>query len=510
MKKKTGTIKRFAIASLVLSVMSTSAIMSVSQVAFADELELNSNMTYNEFINTIGPIAQEIANEKDIYASVMIAQAILESGWGTSGLSQAPNYNLFGIKGSYEGDSVLMSTSEQESDGTINNTVAGFRKYPSYYESLIDNASLISTDFYSGAWKTNAPTYADATKFLTGRYATSLDYNTKLDNLIETYNLTQYDVDTPVVLNAATGELDVKPNFETRMVDDKKDIVITTNESDSLWGVARENQVSIAQLREWNPKLNTESTDVLPVNTELKVNEEITQKEEAYQVITEITPIKYEVVLNDSVWKIATSHNLTIQQFKEMNPELSDDNIIYVGDQYKIGEETKTFEKILTDEEKALEIKKAEDAARLKYNDENSPGIEKISGDTQNPIIVENASELVTNILNEAQSYLGVPYVWGGTTPDGFDCSGLVQYVYGAYGVNLPRVTTGQEYAGAMIPVSEAKAGDLYFFGARGATHHVAIALGDGNFIHAPQQGDVVKITNVQYFAPDFAVRVIQ
>lgn len=107
-----------------------------------------------------------------------------------------------------------------------------------------------------------------------------------------------------------------------------------------------------------------------------------------------------------------------------------------------------------------------------------------------------------------AQSFIGVPYVWGGSTPAGFDCSGLVQYVYAQFGKSLPRATTGQEYAGTQISVEEAQPGDLYFWGSRGSTYHVAIALGGGSFVHAPQPGENVKIGSVSSFRPSFAVRL--
>lgn len=113
-------------------------------------------------------------------------------------------------------------------------------------------------------------------------------------------------------------------------------------------------------------------------------------------------------------------------------------------------------------------------------------------------------------IISYAQSFIGVPYVWGGSTPSGFDCSGLVQYVYAHYGVNLPRVTTAQENAGTVIPVSAAQPGDLYFWGAKGSSYHVAIATGGGSFIHAPEPGESVKVGSTQYFQPSFAVRVLQ
>ena len=108
-----------------------------------------------------------------------------------------------------------------------------------------------------------------------------------------------------------------------------------------------------------------------------------------------------------------------------------------------------------------------------------------------------------------AKQYLGVPYRWGGSSPAGFDCSGLVQYVYRQLGVSLPRTTYSQEYAGTVISVSEAQPGDLIFWGSRGATYHVAIYMGNGQFIHAPSEGGSVEILSISSgWAPSFAVRL--
>lgn len=129
----------------------------------------------------------------------MIAQAILESASGQSQLAQAPNYNLFGIKGTHEGNGVTFATQEDAGDGTLYTIQATFRKYANYEESLEDYAKLMTegltgnSEFYSGAWKSNAETYKEATEFLTGRYATDTRYNEKLNGLIETYDLEQYD-----------------------------------------------------------------------------------------------------------------------------------------------------------------------------------------------------------------------------------------------------------------------------------------------------------------------------
>lgn len=96
-----------------------------------------------------------------------------------------------------------------------------------------------------------------------------------------------------------------------------------------------------------------------------------------------------------------------------------------------------------------------------------------------------------------ASKYLGVPYVWGGTSPSGFDCSGLVQYTYRQLGVSLPRTTYEQVNRGTPVSRSQLQPGDLVFFGSASSPHHVGIYVGNGCYIHAPRTGDVVKISSL-------------
>ncbi|EOH92088.1 glucosaminidase domain-containing protein [Enterococcus villorum] len=164
-----------------------------------DSFHFSKNQTTDQFLKKIADSAQEIGQKEGIYASVMMAQAILESGSGNSLLSSEPNHNLFGIKGAYQGKSVSFNTLEQDAQGANFQIRATFRKYPSYKESLEDYAKLVkeglshNKEFYKPIWKSETKSYKDATKYLEGRYATDKQYSKKLNSIIEAYNLTKYD-----------------------------------------------------------------------------------------------------------------------------------------------------------------------------------------------------------------------------------------------------------------------------------------------------------------------------
>lgn len=174
-------------------------LVPASTVTDDGSIHFEKDESVENFIRKIGDSARKIGKKKDLYGSVMIAQAILESASGQSELAQAPNYNLFGIKGTHNGKSVSMATQEDLGNGDLYTTQAGFKVYENYEDSFNDYATLLkegltgNSRFYEGVWKSNAKTYKEATKFLTGRYATDTQYNKKLNGLIETYDLTQYD-----------------------------------------------------------------------------------------------------------------------------------------------------------------------------------------------------------------------------------------------------------------------------------------------------------------------------
>lgn len=169
----------------------------VQESATLDEDELvyvSRNLTTQQFIDTIGEDARELCQQSDLYASVMIAQAVVESASGSSGLSCEPYNNLFGIKGSYDGKSVRMKTQEDDGQGNLETIVAEFRRYPSLVESLKDYVGLLTNNsLYNPVKKSNTESYEDACNYLQGRYATSTSYSRTLKAYIDAYDLTEYD-----------------------------------------------------------------------------------------------------------------------------------------------------------------------------------------------------------------------------------------------------------------------------------------------------------------------------
>ncbi|MFS1160703.1 LysM peptidoglycan-binding domain-containing protein [Enterococcus lactis] len=324
----------------------------------ADEtpVQFGARINTAAFITEIATYAQPIAQANDLYASVMIAQAVVESGWGSSALSQAPYYNLFGIKGSYQGQTVYMDTLEFLNNQWINKKEP-FRQYPSFAESFNDNAYVLrNTSFgngyyYAGTWKSNTRSYTDATACLTGRYATDPGYASKLNNIITTYGLTQYD--TPASGNAgggattggnntgSTGSTSGSSNSGNTNSSSATSTTYTVQSGDSVWGISNKFGITMDQLIQWNniqnnfiypgQKLTIKGSQENGSSTNNSGNNTNSSGNAGTSNGGQTTGAKYTVQSGDSVWKISNDHGITMAQLIEWNNIKN--NFVYPGQQ---------------------------------------------------------------------------------------------------------------------------------------------------------------------------------
>ena len=165
--------------------------------------------------------------------------------------------------------------------------------------------------------------------------------------------------------------------------------------------------------------------------------------------------------------------------------------------------------------EKVADAKNERDAQNALKDANNAVASVTKSDNNNNNVAAQASTQQTSNtsaapaakygsVVGYALSFQGVPYVYGGTSPSGFDCSGLVQYVFAAFGKQLPRTAGAQKAVCTPISESQLQPGDLVFWG----TGHVGIYIGGGNFVHAPTTGDHVKVTSMNYYHPDSYGRV--
>lgn len=287
-----------------------------------------------QFLQDVGPVAAKVAKENNIYASVMLAQAALESGWGQSGLA-VYGHNLFGVKYTGHGDYITMPTQECYNGQwcTIN---AKFQKYDSWYDSLTDYARLIRSN-WPGSTRDEASTPQVATANLShgvyGAYATDPNYANSLDNMIATYNLTQFDSYSGSVSqntsqhNSDASNSSLQEAYIGSTNNNRNGDTYVVKAGDTLWGISQNYDTTVSHLK----SMNNLHSDLIYVGQTLKVRESTSQPATA-SVKNDV----YTVKSGDTLWGISHQYGTTVDQLKTLN-DLSSDTI-YVGQQLKLNQ----------------------------------------------------------------------------------------------------------------------------------------------------------------------------
>ena len=291
-----------------------------------------------QFLNKIIPAAQQATEGQDVYTSVMIAQAALESAWGQSALASEPNHNLFGVKGNYNGQSVNMYTLEDAGAQKYYGIYDNFRKYPSYKESMDDYVDKIVNGikgapmFYAGAWKSRTNSYQDATRYLTGRYATDTAYYAKLNRIIEQYGLTKYDNGVVTKTNNSV----VASNVSTQSGATAANGYYTVKAGDTLYGISRKFGMSLSQLVSVNGI--SASSLIVPGQTLRVAGGETTSTVVKTTATTSRTSGgNYLVQPGDTLYSIARRSGMSLNSLLTLNG-LSQSSVIYPGQSLTISQ----------------------------------------------------------------------------------------------------------------------------------------------------------------------------
>lgn len=278
-------------------------------------------------------------------------------------------------------------------------------------------------------------------------------------------------------------------------------------------------------------KLNKLKEEILEKENDIKYNEEqlllaqenleekdnqLAERLKGIQVNggIEATSMKYLEVLFSSgdildavkkaslISKICTSDKNLILQAKESKEKL-------IETKNDIEKESAELLKKKEDIEKQIKELEGEKQKLLNYVQENNWILNSDEGITVPVTLPSDISDKARALIEEAEKYLKVPYLWGGESPEGFDCSGLMKYVFKSQGVDIPRISEEQQSFATPISMAEIKPGDLVFNKASDSTH-VGMYIGYDMYIQAPHTGDVVKISKLSSSNMKYVGRVLK
>lgn len=299
------------------------------------------------FIAQIAPSAVQIAKQRGLYASMMIAQASLESGWGSSQLSSQA-FNLFGVKWNGSGAFVQMPTNEHY-QGSNHRVTAKFQKYGSYGESMNNYATMILNRFPNST-PGKVGSVEQATKNLShgvyGTYATDPNYAATLMRIINMYGLKQYDSqvgnnggNTSTNLPNANSGQNSRPDHTSTgsNTSTSNHATYTVKAGDNLYQISLKHNMSVAKLK----NLNNLSSNNIYVGQKLKVSGSTTNNNAKPQPSKPSKPSDpskpsqtYTVKAKDSLWSIAQKNKTSVANLRKLNNLKAD--IIYVGQKLKV------------------------------------------------------------------------------------------------------------------------------------------------------------------------------
>ncbi|MDC2841279.1 LysM peptidoglycan-binding domain-containing protein [Limosilactobacillus mucosae] len=329
-----STASQVAASAATTTLAATSASTQSNQVDLSS-LYFSSNAKSQNFIESVAQGAINGWTKYGVLPSVTVAQAILESGWGQSGLSTSA-HNLFGIKGSYNGQYVTMQTREVY-NGQSYYIYDNFRKYANNSESVEDHGNfLYSNSRYANLLGDQSYTSV-ARKLQADGYATDPSYASSLIKLVEMYNLTQLDNiafsgKQPVINNKNDY------NYSNSGNADSSNGYYTVQSGDTLSGIALKFSTTSSKLAQLNSISNPNLIYVgqrLLVNQNSSSNSSSSSQSSSAATNTDASAASYTVKSGDTLSTIASQHNTTVNQIVSLN-QLSNPNLIYVGQVLKL------------------------------------------------------------------------------------------------------------------------------------------------------------------------------
>ncbi len=211
----------------------------------------------------------------------------------------------------------------------------------------------------------------------------------------------------------------------------------------------------------------------------------------------------YTVKPGDTLWQIATKHKLTVVELKSLNSLASDS--IKTNQKLTVSTKGMTSQKSVAVNSAPVKTTSTKVQAVVKETSSTNSWKNAVATivKPKNPTIL--SKKVLVNAVEVSLPLLGTPYVWAGTTKEGFDCSGFIHYVFNEAGLDMPRLDTIGMHNNS-FKVDEPMPGDLVFFENtyRSGISHAGIYLGDGNFIHAATQKVEISSINSGYWKDKF------